>query len=67
MDDWFYPDGVIKVERHTLHRDGWTDMKIRKILGDWEYLAYTSANFDEHWVKLNLTEEQIQNNIRKYE
>ena len=65
-DKWFYPDGTVYVERHILHRDGWNDMRIRKILGDWEYLAYTSANFDERWEKLPQTEEQILEQIEKY-
>ena len=66
IDDRFNSNGTINIQRHTLRKDGWNDMMIRKILGDWEYLAYTSANFDERWEKLPQTEEQILEQIEKY-
>jgi hypothetical protein len=63
---WFYSDGTLFVERYTLKKDGFPDVKIRRIYDDWEMLTNVSANADEHWVKINLTEEQIQDNIKKY-
>ena len=67
MDDRFYSDGTIRVERYTLHKDGYDPIKIRKILGDWEYLAYTQKAYGmERWEKLPQTEDVIQENITKY-
>ena len=45
----FYSDGTVKVERHTLYKEGYTPIKIRKILGVWETLAYTNSRLDDRW------------------
>ena len=67
MDDFFYSDGTVKVERHTLVKEGYSPIKIRKILGDWEYLAYKQKAYGcERWEKLTQSEEVIQENIAKY-
>jgi len=55
----FNSDGTVKVERYTLHKDGYNPMKLRKILGKWEYLAYTSGIGDERWQELPLDEKSI--------
>lgn len=65
-DDRFYSDGTVKVERFTLLKDGFRPLKIRKILGDWEMLAYTSRIGDERWVGINLSEDQILEQIKAY-
>jgi len=62
----FNSDGTIYVERHTLRREGFADIRIRKIYGKWEYLVNISANFDETWDELPHTEEQIMKNIAEY-
>jgi len=67
-ESWFYPDGSIKVERYTLDfGEGLPQMEIRKIYGEWEYLAYRKAsNGYERWSKLERTEEYMQEQIEKY-
>jgi len=45
----FYSGGTVKVERHTLYKEGYTPIKIRKILGVWETLAYTNSRLDDRW------------------
>ena len=62
----FYSDGTVKVERHTLHKDGYKPMKLRKILGVWEYLAYVSGIGDERWQGLPLSEDSIMKQIELY-
>jgi hypothetical protein len=65
----FYSDGSIKIERHTLRKYPFPDIKLRKILGHWEQLAYKSPHTgDERWVNIEkeFTEEQILEHIRLY-
>jgi hypothetical protein len=68
--DWFYSDGTIRIERHTLMKEGFPEVKIRKIYGIWEILEYKFLSGDESWKKLNpivFTEEKIQEQIKLYE
>ena len=67
MNNNFYSDGTLKVERHTLVKEGFNPIKIRKILGEWEMLANVSDIGDERWEKLSMSEEVILSNIAKYE
>ena len=62
----FYSDGTVKVERHTLYKDGYQPMKLRKILGKWAYLAYTSNIGDERWQELPYNEDFIKRQIELY-
>lgn len=62
----FYSDGTVKVERYTLVKDGFAPMKIRKILGAWEYLAHVSNIGDERWEKINISEDEILKQIDMY-
>ena len=55
----FNSDGTVKVERYTLHKDGYQPMKLRKILGVWEFLAYKSHYGDEKWQELPIDEKSI--------
>ena len=69
--DWFYSDGTIKVDRHTLTKEGFPEVKIRKMYGVWEMLSYKNSHTgDESWHKLNplvFTKEKIQEQITLYE
>ena len=62
----FYSDGTIKVERHTLVKDGFYPIEIRKILGKWEMLMNVSANGDERWQDLPFSDAHIRKQIEKY-
>ena len=63
----FNSDGTINVECYTLRKEGFQDVKIRKILGDWEILEYENPHTgDQRWSGLNFKEEQILEYIKKY-
>lgn len=64
--EYYYPDGIVKVERWTLYREGFTPIKVRWMLGEYEVLSYTSANGDERWSKIDMPDEQIEAQIDKY-
>lgn len=70
-EETFYSNGTTRVERHTLVKDGFHPIKIRKILGDWESLAYENPHTgDTRWEKINLKlfpEEVILEHIELYE
>jgi hypothetical protein len=62
----FYSDGTVKIERYTLRKTGFLDVKIRKIFGKWEMLAHKYSNGDERWTSLNYDEKNIIEHIEKY-
>jgi hypothetical protein len=62
----FNSDGTININRHTLFKDGYQPMKIRKILGVWEFLAHTSNIGDERWQELPFDEKFIEGQIELY-
>ena len=67
FDEKFYSDGAVRVYRFTLRKDGFTPIKIRKHLGQWDYLAYRSNIGDERWAKIvGFTETQILEHIKLY-
>ena len=53
-------------EFYLLEKEGFTPMKIRKIFGEWEYLAYTNKSLDDRWERLPQSEEVILEQIKKY-
>lgn len=55
-------------ERYTLKKEGFQDLKLRKMFGQWEMLAYKNHHTgDERWYKLsNFSEEIIQKHIKLY-
>jgi len=62
----FNSDGTININRHTLFKDGYQPMKIRKILGKWEYLAYKSHYGDERWQELPFDDKFIEKQVELY-
>jgi hypothetical protein len=54
-------------DKITLHKDGWTDMVIRKSGDKWEYLAYVYTQYgDQRWEVIDMPEEAIFKNIKEY-
>lgn len=55
-----------ETKRYTLCREGFPDIKLRYILGEWEMLSHVYGNGDERWSKVEFSEEVIQNHIQDY-
>ena len=62
----FYSDGTTRIERWTLRKEGFNDVKIRKIHGIYQMLAHRYGNGDERWEDLFIEEESILSQIKEY-
>ena len=58
------------LERITLHKEGYFDIVVRRIKSRgcdyYETLWQKQANCDDTWKKINLPNEIVENNIKKY-
>jgi hypothetical protein len=57
----------IQIERYTLKKEGFPDIKLRNYDGIWEILSYRNPHTgDERWTRCEFSEEVIQEHIKKY-